>query len=706
MKRLRLHIILPLLLGIILVFIPLLRDFHFETAFLSTIIGCFTGAYALAGNKNGQDLKISLKVLGSVCLIGLPPFLHALFSGCLTFDGFGFWVLLVIPGVLLGAATGRLFRTLEFPKPVLFSWLSLLIIAVGAWLIEFFTLPQVYFFNQVWGYWPGPIYDEQLPVTESLLFFRWTTVLWILLLWIIPVWSKNNINKLIFGLSFISLMLSYLYLDEMTVITPRESLKSQLSTHYETTHFDLYFDEELFDEQEVAYWAAKHEFYFNDIVTQLNVEWPDGRKIESYLYAHAWQKKKLVGAKFTSYVPIWLEQDQLHIAKQQLEGVLKHELVHVISKQFGNWLYNGSKSIGLIEGLAEAIARDASSESTLDQIIAAEKPYPTEEEIRNALSNTGFYGASSPISYTTAGSFISHLLSNYPVEYFKATYPSAEYNAYPVSFSELVNQWHQHLDSVQVDQVDTQISEFIFSSRSLFQRSCPHVFSREFYLWDTFNLHLANKDTSNALVTIEGLIERQPENKLVKREWVRLQLLSNKYSSALYSFDESDSLLTLQLLKADALFLSNDVPAAQRLLEEVKPRLDSVEARNFRYSYTLRSDSLNWSAFLNSRYKNQLPNMKIYRQLNYPVQLLTASRAAELGKIELLKNYSETMLAQKPDAHWFGVYEQVIDQLILYNHSEISDKWLSSLSDMKLRPRYEERLDELYKWTTFITQTN
>ncbi len=244
----------------------------------------------------------------------------------------------------------------------------------------------------------------------------------------------------------------------MNVISPRQTLKEQLSIHKETKHFDLYFDESNFSKEEVEFWAIRHEFHLDQIIQELEIDWPENRKIESYLYANAWQKKRLVGAKFTSYVPIWLDQDQLHIAKQQLDRVLKHELVHAISKQFGNKLFNGSWSIGMIEGVAEAVARDASSESTLDQIIAAELPYPSASDMQNALSNSGFYGSASSISYTTAGSFVRFLLDNYPVENFKKAYPQHNFeDSYPVSFDKLVSGWDQNLNLIAIDSVDQQV---------------------------------------------------------------------------------------------------------------------------------------------------------------------------------------------------------------------------------------------------------
>lgn len=692
-----------------MLFVPLLRDFHFESALIATLIGCFWAAISLSRfNQSKSDLVQTLKVLSRVFIIGIPPFLYSLFSGCFTFDGFAFWILLPVPSVFLGASVGRLFRELSFPKPALFSILILILCGLGVWLIEFFTLPQVYFFNHVWGAWPGPIYDETLKVGESLLFFRWITLLWVIVLWTVPDWNVSLQNKIITFLAFFCLMLSYLNLNEMNIISPRESLQKELSSHYQTSHFNFFFDEEAFSEEEIMFWSTKHEFYFNHIINELEIDWPKGRKIESYLYANAWQKKKLVGAKFTSYVPIWLEQDQLHIAKQQLNGVLEHELVHAISKQFGNDLFNGSWSIGMIEGIAEAIARDASSESTLDQIIAAESPYPTSEEMRSALSAKGFYSSASSISYTTAGSFVKFLLTEYPKEFFKSAYPQNNFEAaYPVSFEELISGWQNHLKSVRVDSVDQQVSEFFFSRRSLFQKACPHAFSEEFELWDTYNFHLSNKDSAKALNIINELYESDISNKLVKRDWLRQQLLHQNYATALYAFDESDSLLSLEILKTDALFLSENFSEAQELLDAIKPQLESATARNFKYSYELRSDSLQWSFFLNNRYKNTLPKTEDVPRLNLPNLMLLISKSVELGKEEKLylsSFYSSLAFKEDLSDDWFDVYELLIERLIFHKEFEEANVWIQALSKINLRQRYQERLEMLSEWDNFVQQ--
>lgn len=703
MKIKHLQIAIPLLVGVLLLFFPLLRDFHFESAFMAAIVGAFWAGISLTKLDRYSDLKRSLQVSGYILLIGVAPFLNSIFVGCFSLQGLGFWLLLPIPSVLFGAAVGRFVRHWGFRFPALTTVLILIWISFGAWLIEFYTLPQVYFFNHVWGNWPGPIYDETLTISASLIFFRTITLLWAGVLWLIPHLNKKVSYKITISAMLFFLAVCYLNLTSFQVITPRNELKKELPQLITTKHFDLYFDSNNFSPQEADYWASKHEFYFSRIINQLEIDWPDNRKIESYLYANAWQKKKLVGAKFTSYVPIWLAKDQLHIAKQQLEGVLQHELVHVLSKQFGNALFNGSYSIGVIEGIAEAIAQDASSESTLHQIIAAEQPYPSAEKMETALSLAGFYSSASSISYTTAGSFVQFLLNTYPVEKFKNAYPNVDFEtAYAKPFNELIEEWHQQLNAVKIDSVDKNISEFIFSRRSLFQKECPHKMDAQFSLWDEYGYALSIKDSSKAFATINELYSLVPANNLVKREWVSQQLQHENYSIS-EAFAKQDTLLTLELLKADALFLSGNLEEAHLLLKELKPKLESTSARNFKYSYELRSDSLNWHYFLASRYKNEFPDLDQFELLETSTQLLILSKSLETNTFaNFLPVLNSVFNPQNLSQDWFDIYYRVIDQLIYLRKNEEATIYLKNVETISLRARYSQRLHLLFDWNSFL----
>src|SRR5699024_5368816 len=195
------------------------------------------------------------------------------------------------------------------------------------------------------------------------------------------------------GLSAVALGFCYTQLAEMGVISPPEHIQAILGGSRETEHFRLYYDREYYSEYEIDLLAREHEFHLDQITGKLELEERGSNsdhKIESYLYAHPWQKKRLAGAKFTSYVPVWLSRDQLHIAKQQIKGSLGHELVHVLAKRFGNDLLNASWSIGLVEGLAVAVDGGSSSTTTIDQVVASQKPYPGPAALQRVFSPWGF----------------------------------------------------------------------------------------------------------------------------------------------------------------------------------------------------------------------------------------------------------------------------------------------------------------------------
>lgn len=690
----------PFFLGCLFVLIPLLGDFHFESALIAGTVGCFWGGIASSKLILKRDSVLLLKILRNVYLFGLPLFLFALFIGCLTLDGVLFWFLIPIPSVLFGISIGRFYRKLILPFPVFCTIVTLLLVSLGGLLIEFLLLPQVYFFNHVWGTWPGPIYDETVRVTSSFVYFRLITFGWILLLWLLPHWKASSLRKLIILLTTIALALGYFYLPQLGIITPRSSLQKTFA-EYQTEHFDIYYAPENFTEEDIAYWALKHEFHFQQIIQQLEITWPANQKIESYLYANAWQKKDLVGAKFTSYVPIWLEQDQLHIAKQHLAAVLKHELVHVISKRFGNNLFNGSLSIGLIEGLAESIAKDASPQSTLSQIISAEPPYPSPQQMKLSLSPLGFYSSASSISYTKTGSFVAYLLENYPVSNFKEAYPNADFeSAYEISFDSLVLGWHRSLPSIEIDSVDRQVSEFIYSQRSIFQKNCPHLVSPIMELWDTIQFHEANDDVELALPFIEELYEIAPKNLMIKRKWLTSKLENGHYGDVAKAVSDQDSIPAFLFLKADGFAMSGKWDLAYRVLDKIKETISDKDSSRYTYSFEIRQDSTNWQMFGAARYNELIPPSGNYN-LSASTETLIAQEAINESSWGSLPSYGSIILNSTLNVAWFSTYEVLIDHLVYLQEFELAERWIRSVQELELRPRFQERLQEQKEWLLF-----
>jgi hypothetical protein len=694
--------LLPLFFGSLILTLPLVRDFHFESAMIAAIAGCYWAGFSLSRAEYKTTPEILFPIIRSVYLFGIPAFLLSIFSGCLSWQGIGFWILLPLPSIFFGAAIGRLFNRLGVPIKTTLTILVLLAVSLGSWILEFFTLPQVYFFNHVWGAWPGPIYDETVRITSALIWFRLSTLCWILLLWSIPSASRVRVSRIIGGLSVVTLFLFYMNLPELGSITPRDYLKKELGHHHHTEHFELYFAGENFEEEEMEYWAQRHEFHFRQITEQLQIDWPENRKIESFIYANAWQKKELVGAKFTSYVPIWLEQDQLHIAKQHLDAVLKHELVHVVSKQFGNDLFNGTWSIGLIEGLAEGIAKDASNESTLDQIMAANPPYPTPDEIASTLSVSGFYSNAGAISYTTMGSFVQFLLSNYPVEQFKEAYAHSDFeSAYDLPMDSLVASWILTLPETQIDSLDRENSAFIFSQRSVFQKHCPHSVTQEMELWDQVQFHKSNQDDSLAFDKISELRTLLPDNELIQQEWMSYKLRFCNYGAVSDFTISSDSLPSLLIMKADAFALRGQWNEAYDELERVWNILPYPFPPSFEYSFEIREDTTNWIHLNAARYLELMPPLGT-RDLNTSTETVITNEAIRQNKYEFLNSYAHTLIDKEKSIDFFSIYLEMTDRLIFQQRFEIAQEWIDALSELDLRPRYQERLQEQQEWLDFM----
>jgi len=705
MKSIRnyIPIFISLLIGTAMLFIPLLGDFHIESAMLVSLAGCFwAGIRGCRKPKSGNDFYAALRIGGYLLIIGLPLLLHAVLAGCFNIDGLAFWILLPLPSVFFGYAVGRLFRSWQLSYRRIITLCLLLLIAIGIPVYELLYYPQVYLFNHVWGAWPGPIYDEAVHAGGGLLFFRILTLLWVVLLWQIPEIDKDRFSKWIVGFAVLSIAFSYANLTEFGIITPRKYLQDVLGGHKSTAHFELYYDNQNYSSHEIALLAKQQEFYYRQIARRL--ELPDrdpNNKIESYLYANAWQKKELVGAKFTSYVPVWLKQDQLHIAKQQLQS-LKHELVHVMAKRFGNDLFHASWSIGLIEGLAVAVDGGSSATSTIDQIVVSEKPYPTEQELQYAFSARGFYGGRSGVNYITSGSFVHFLLDTFAVDSLKKAYAAGKIaKYYPGGWSELTKRWHQHLDSVQVDSVDQQTARRIFAIPSLFEQKCPHKISDFARAWDKYQFHRANYDTTGVLTALNRARTYASDVLPVKAEWSYWHLLNADYQTVQQVASLQDTAIDNQLLYADAFALSGDWNQAEEHLQKGRRLFEADPDSLMKPALETRKDREQWEIYNRITYHNQFPDSVTFATALYRTKIRSLKKAMEQEKWSSVKQYSRWLLGDPLEVRYFDEYLEAIHQLAFLEIYPLAEEFIHRLSKEALRTRYRQRLEQEREWLRF-----
>ncbi|MEL7833313.1 hypothetical protein [Fodinibius sp. Rm-B-1B1-1] len=696
-------VFIPIGVGITFLFIPLMGDFHIESAILVSLVGCFWAGIRATRQSTENDFYSALGVAGYLFWVGLPLLIKALLTGCFSIDGLAFWLLFPLPSVFFGYAIGRLIRELQWSYTKVIVTIVLLFVSVGILLIELLTYPQVYFFNHVWGGWPGPIYDEVIQIDGATVFFRGLTLLWAILLWHIPMLNREQYAKWILGLAAVAVLISYTQLAEFGVISPRPHLQQVLGGHQATPHFELYYNERLYSDYEIDLLAKEHEFYFNQISSQLALPSRDSTdKIESYLYGHPWQKKELVGAKFTSYVPVWLEQDQLHIAKQQIGNSLKHELVHVMTKQFGNW-FNASWSIGLIEGIAVAIDGGSSSTSTIDQLVVSEKPYPSAQELQQTFSFWGFYGGRSGVNYTTSGSFVRFLMKRYPIESLKEAYQTGSVEeAYQADWQTLTDEWQAVLDTVETDTIDQQVARRTFGMRSLFEKECPHIVSDLAIARDSYEFYLAERDTGQALKFLDRALVQADNALPLKTEWSYRNLVSGNHGKVQQAATAKDTTVDLQFLYADAFALTKDFEKARGHMVEGERLFEENPDSLLKPALKTRSDSLQWRIYRDLTYGDLLPNAKMFEEALYRTKIRSIRKAIDQQRWKELKSYANLLLKEPLQQKYFDDYQRLMHHLAFQGKSDLVERFMEKLLAMSLRDRYRERLQEEREWLQFL----
>ena len=705
------RVLLFLLAGCLALFVPLIRNFHFESAMLAALIGAFWAGIKLfnaSSESTGHtDFADALHVLAYLYLAAFPLLIYSLITGCFTTDGLGFWLLLPGPSVFLGASVGRLLRRLSVPGSGWITFLILAGIAVGQLLIELYHLPQVYFYNHIWGVWPGPVYDESVTLSFSLLYFRGITAGWIMTIWVIPTLAASNSARWLGSVSLLFLLMSYSNLAEFGIISPQEYLQERLGGHHQTKSFDIYYDQTNYSPQEINRYALLHEFYLHEITKKLDISKDyTSDKISSYLYAHPWQKKQLVGAKYTSYVPVWLNDDQLHIAKQQLNSSLKHELAHVIAKQFGNRVINASWSIGMVEGLAVAVAGGRSTHSTIDQLVAADSTYPSSEQLKTGLSFWGFYGGRATVNYTTMGSFLRFLMDQYPVEAIKRAYRTGNVeSAANTPIRQLTSDWHAHLQTVPTDSLDRSTAQQLFSIRSILEKPCPHTVSKTYELWDQAQYHLAERDTAIARRLINRAKNITPNNTLIWSMWAYYKLREGATEEILAS-DVADQNHPLVLIRqADALFLKGKNDIATMKLASVADSVNNHPNHPLFGALRARSDSTQWMRRLQMITQDSLFSAPIVKRLNRYNQLTLIQKAIELKIWGKLDTYAKIVLSEPLVRHELPAYFDMIEWLIVLDNGELAQKWLAKISGMdskkSLRLKHQLQLEHLSSLADF-----
>lgn len=489
-----------LLLALVCTQIPLLQVLGYEYALCIGLVAGWSSAGVsllvlrklerLRGRTAlASVLRDGLLLSSAFLLLLLPPaavmVFNALFvRNCAPFEGMLLYLL--IPGmtVLFSTSLAILLRALFSRR----AWLALLIVLLVLLvqpLLEILTRPQLYSYNHVFGMFIGLSWDQHAPPLATLAVYRILTVAFALMMLsaaaaLRAIRREGRLTagqRMAIAAIFLPSMAAAVFLtarsDAFGYSNSFANIRQHLHGEYHSAHFTLLYDTAAVDEEDVEFIGEEHEFRLHQVCTELGVEVPRG--LISVLYPDRQTRGCLLGTFSSEVARPW--KNEIHLSMEGWSQSLKHELVHVLGREFGpNFIgVPFIRVLGLTEGLAMAIEWDFGNRS-LHDYAAGMLRYGILPPVRRVMSTSGFMSGSSSVGYVAGGSFTRWLIDTYGLDRMKQAYAADDIEGvYVRSYDDLERAWHRFLRSTPGSSVDSLAIAYLFRRPSLFTAMCPRT---------------------------------------------------------------------------------------------------------------------------------------------------------------------------------------------------------------------------------------
>lgn len=486
---------LVLILSVFLTLFPLIGTLGFEysiiIAFFISFISIFISAEYInldLRNKYPNRKRYSDLISTSIFInfiILLVPFLVGLCSSLLKSDcyikeGIVFFLIITTVTVFFASSLGLLVGYL-FPRRGFFLGSVCVLSIIVYSLYVLYSEPPVFSYNHIFGLFPGPLYDQIILIDQKIFIFRAVTICWgiffLLLLKLLHdrKFNYTGVGTIILFIVAGTILATYkAYENDLGIKHTRKYIQNTVfKDYYETEHFKIYFPLNSKVSENIELIVLDHEWRYAELAEFLNVK--PKKKITSYIYPDEKTRKRVIGAGRTTIAnPI---HSEIHIVYDFYpHPVLKHELVHVLSAEFGSGFLKISPKIGFVEGLAVAADWDNSDGYDPHQWSAAMLAANKGLDINDILG-FGFWRASASKSYTLMGSFVRYLIDRYGVDKFKVAYNTGSFEIYGKDINHIITDWKDSLSELKIGKVVLALSDYKYSKPSIFDDSCPRISS-------------------------------------------------------------------------------------------------------------------------------------------------------------------------------------------------------------------------------------
>ena len=606
-------------LALVLANVPLFNILAFEFCAVMALSISFVGAHVtltvLRQMKRQPDVltgsprQIVMRcfweaLIFNMGLLGLPLGIILLnafrVENCNFGEGFLFFLILSVISCVYTTAAGVFFGFWIKKRWLAYLvYLGYLFVSCIPVVVNLIFHPPVFAYHATFGYFPGPIYDFVIPITNTLLIARAETLLWALLFLGLTInlcevsrdtglmpqlrWRKlfdPLAGRVGLYLLVIGLLSFQFYAGALGIRPTRDDIARQLGGLRETAHFEIFYAREL--EADIERIVEDCEFQYSQLSEYLD---PDGtmqsRKVRAYIYASPEQKKRLIGARGTSVEDPFGHGFHIH-AQGFPHPVLKHELAHVFTVPWSP--VKVSLKIGLHEGIAVAADWDE-GKLTGHQWTKAMR----QMEIAPPLSSVmglGFWGHAGSQSYLLAGSFVRFLVDTYGIDKFKGAFPTGNFvKHYAKDLLALEAEWIKFLETVPLRDDDVAYATYRLKRQSVFEQVCAHEMAA---LRDTAWQAYYRKNFTTAMETFEVMLSDEPDN--LSTLW---GLMYTAYR--MLDYDKALSLATriankedtrfspeAMLLKGDIYWLSGKYEQAINAYTAVETEHETIERRRIK----------------------------------------------------------------------------------------------------------------------------
>lgn len=473
------------LAGVVCAFVPLADHVGFEFALVLTVVGALVAPGAgMAGVRIGRSSPVQgalTAILVSLSAL-IVPILVILLNGlrrpsCEPWANASFtWLLLLpVPTLVLATAAGAFAkaRTRSTLQAVLvLAGLYLASLAPGLWLL--WDGPGFFLFDHVFGYFPGPLYDEVVVLSSAVWAWRALSVGWAVVL-VLSVGRRRRGALVGAGLGLCLFAVEAGFGTTLGLRSTDASVARALGGTERIDDLEIHYPAEWRPDR-VAAFAQDAAFRAFQVRRALGLD--EGPVVRVWVYRNTEEKRRLTGAARTSFAKPWRQEVHIHDLGTP-HPVLRHELVHAYAGRLppGPWGVPGGlvPNNPLIEGLAVAFDTEP-EELTLAESAKAMRTLGLAPDVGALLSSASFLTAAPARAYTQAGAFIRYLEETNGRDAVLALYRTGKLSALGTP-QKLIEGYDAWLDAVILSPDGEAAALRRYRRPSVFRRTCAREVS-------------------------------------------------------------------------------------------------------------------------------------------------------------------------------------------------------------------------------------